>query len=901
MEDMARTEYPAMLANLQPGQAVHTLSERVKRINRINSEVADWLQERRRVEEQYVQGLRRLAQYKVPNPQSELGVFQAPWNRIIDSVESIAHSHHLLAERIEKDVEHPLRNFQHRKDVHNLNNMTNNLTAMARDLEEAQIRSDKLSRRGGRASAQKVDAASSHLEAASQQWDSQAPFIFETLQALDESRVNNLRDLLTQYQTHESDQAQRTQDNAADTLTLMLEIETEREIQSFVHRATAGKTRLPPPTRSSTRQSSIAGTTGSTPAPPSTADTARTGTGGTIGHTNTNLEPPTPSIHTPVHIPHEDESSEHGSFPPEPKPESKLRRLGTMFGGRRRQSIHGGFGQLSPQKALPTFGRLGSSHSQTRGVSPRASATNLHDSNRLSSLVETPDTPQSVSEPFSPTTAPSHENTNGVNQNEGLLDTPVPVAAPSGTVNGNGTHEPDVSDVPPPPGPPPSHVQESQQPATPGTKDSEGFTIPPPMNDPISEAQREAAGDEADQFFKLNIQNKPVDNEDPDAKLAAQSSVVNTLKLGPATRRSGTIRGRRDVRNTVYMPSAPQLPESHTTESSFSGIPASPSLPTSLSKSSAVAALASEHSIAATSDTQSVRSGNSLGSLAHPIHPVMHAPGLNSSIIETVSAVFEDGVLKTASVAGEVAFVNNPSDLSDIKSHETIRINKFSALERIGPNRIFVHNTSPEHPDQFSLDVSHLQKTQTAFSYRVFADESETPSLSQHAPLFLKLAWKPQGDKLGLLIQYNLNQEAKFTAPVTLHNVVFVATYDGRASGAQTKPTGTHLKDKHIVYWRLGDVTLTNETQKIVCRVIGLEGIEPTPGHVEVRWEYSASGEEVIGSGISISKLYEGKGKGKELSEDDPFADESLASSTEQKWVDIPVTRKLVSGKYESR
>jgi cystathionine beta-lyase/cystathionine gamma-synthase len=58
---------------MQPNQAVQTLNDRVKRINRINLEIADWLQERRRVEEQYVMGLKRLGQFRVPNAQSELG------------------------------------------------------------------------------------------------------------------------------------------------------------------------------------------------------------------------------------------------------------------------------------------------------------------------------------------------------------------------------------------------------------------------------------------------------------------------------------------------------------------------------------------------------------------------------------------------------------------------------------------------------------------------------------------------------------------------------------------------------------------------------------------------------------------------------------------------------------
>lgn len=125
-----------------------------------------------------------------------------------------------------------------------------------------------------------------------------------------------------------------------------------------------------------------------------------------------------------------------------------------------------------------------------------------------------------------------------------------------------------------------------------------------------------------------------------------------------------------------------------------------------------------------------------------------------------------------------------------------------------------------------------------------------------------------------------------------------MARYDGKATAAQTKPSGTHLKDKHLVYWRLGDVTLTSDMQKIVCRIVGADGVGPTPGHVEARWEYIASGDAVVGSGISVSRLAD-KGKNKELTEDDPFAD--AGSATSQTWVDVPVARKLVGGKYEGK
>ncbi|KAL7800273.1 Muniscin C-terminal mu homology domain-containing protein [Trichoderma ceciliae] len=900
MDETARVEYPAMLAHLQPGQAVQTLSDRMKRINKINLEIADWLQERRRVEEQYVMGMRKLAQFKAPNAQSELGVFQLPWSRIIDSVERIAQSHQLFADRLGNDVEQPLRAFPQRPDVQNMNNISNNLTVMARELDDARDRSDKLTKKGGKASTQKVDAASSKLESASQQWESQSPFIFETLQVLDESRVNMLRDLLTQFQTHESDRAQRGTDISVETLAMMLEISTEREVQGFVQKVTAGKAQ--PPSRTATRRSTT--------------------------HTSQHSasQPSAPSTPNPAsQPPPEDDVSEHNSLPNnEVKPESKLRRLGTMFGGRRRQSIHAGFGQLSlsPQKAPgATFGRLGSSHG--RAVSPMTSSSNLHESNRLSILPEMPDAPR---RPQSSSDAVHREregepslngngSTNGVGAGESLLDTPAPEMPPSSAING--THDAEQQpDVTAPPDLPPSQqsqqIQQSQQsqqsqqqeaPPQTGSKDDEGFTIRAPMNDPISEAQREAASDDSDQVFKLNIQNKPIEEEDPEAAQAALSSVANTLKLGSNNRRSMTVRGRRDVRNTIYAPVLPHFGDSQ----SDGAVPALPALPASpprppSSRPAAVAALASEASAA--SDTQSVRSGNSLGS-AHTKHPELTGPGLNASVIETVSVLFEGGELKSVSVAGEIAFANNPTgDADSAKTHETIRINNFANLERIGPNRIFVHNASPDQPDQFALDVSHLSsKTSTAFSYRVFSDESETASPGRHAPLLINPAWKTQGDKLGLLLQYQLHPECKWTAPVTLHNLVFVVSYEGKSTGAQTKPSGTHLKDKHLVYWRLGDVTLTDSAQKIVCRIVGADGVEPQPGQVEARWEYAVSGEDAVGSGISISRLEAIPSK--DAVESDPFADENPASSNpslaEQTWVDVPVTKKLVSGKYEGK
>ncbi|KAG6039400.1 hypothetical protein E4U41_002706 [Claviceps citrina] len=851
MDETARTEYPAMLASLQPGQAARILNDRVKRINRVNLEIADWLQERRRVEEQYVLGLRRLAQsHKGPNSSSELGVFQPSWSRIINAVETMAQSHHMLADKIEEDLEQPLRGFQQRQDYVNMHEMSSNLSALAKKIEKPGKRDNRTVNQ--------------------QEWESTAPYIFEKLQEVDESRVNHLRDILTLYQTHEADQAERARGIAGQTLALVIEVKTEEEIRDFASSTVAGFP--PPPTRGSTRRSSTVTRTPSVDQPPPTANTDPM-------NSNTSHPPATMGPDS-QQSQHEDDVNDQLAIE-QPK-ESKLRRLGTLF-GRRRQSVHGGFGTLSPGKSGgTTLGRLGSSHG--RALSPRVSSSNLRDSGRLASLAETPDNPTRSQNESAKEERRLHDGQNGVNGNERFN---------AGGING--AHLSDLLGDEPSLAPRPTHSNDKA-----GTlaTDSEGFTVRAPMHDPISEAQREAAAEEADQVFKLNIQNKPVHEEDPKAKQAALSNVANTLKMGPAVRRTSTIRGRRDVRNTVYVP--PAGAGATQNELAQSGISATPTLAASSSftRSPALNALASETSVAGTSDSQSVRSGHSLGSLVHAKHPELTGPGLQSSIIETVSAIFEDGVMKSASIAGELAFANNANETTSEKTHETIRLNNFQKLERIGPNRIFVHNASLDQPDQFALDLSHLSKTSIAFSYRVFAEESDPLRLGQHAPIWLNPVWKPQDDKLGLLLQYQLNPASSFASPALLHNVILVATYEGKSTGAQTKPSGTHLKDKHLVYWRLGDVTLTPDAQKIVCRITGADGACPRPGHIEARWEYAASGDELTGSGISISRLCD-KSKGKELSDDDPFADAGPPDSPT--WVDVPVVRKLVSGKYEAK
>lgn len=184
----------------------------------------------------------------------------------MNSVESIADSHHNLADRIQKDVETPLRQFASQsREMQGMSTIQGNLAAMAKEYEEAQHQSEKLSKKGGKASAQKVENAASKLQSAEQQWQAQAPFVFESLQAVDERRLNHLRDVLTQLETHESDRIERSRVAVEQTVSALLEVNTAQEIRNWSEMTTAGR----PVTDRPARQVSSAGesVTGSNPLP----------------------------------------------------------------------------------------------------------------------------------------------------------------------------------------------------------------------------------------------------------------------------------------------------------------------------------------------------------------------------------------------------------------------------------------------------------------------------------------------------------------------------------------------------------------------------------------------------------------------------------------------------------
>ncbi len=389
------------------------------------------------------------------------------------------------------------------------------------------------------------------------------------------------------------------------------------------------------------------------------------------------------------------------------------------------------------------------------------------------------------------------------------------------------------------------------------------------------------------------------------------------------------MRGRRDVRNTVFIPN----PEPPLLDNEPSlAYDASPSALTGLGVSGAAEAgiAAASHSDSTTaspikapgmipevrtiSDTISVHSTQSLGKMVH--HPEMHEPGLNCSVIETVSTWFSDGTVSKSFVVGEVALAYNLSQVTT--DTETIRLENFQMLEKIAPNPSFVSATasekgkekatSEEGAGQYNVTLSGIKRSSpvVAFKYQLHLDPT---NLSAYSPVLLTPAWQIQDAQVSVIVMYTLNPAFVISAietplttnSITLRNVVLSITLDpsadaGKATSAMMAPqNGAAFKRKQgLVVWKLPELAVSNEQQRLLARFV-TTGPKARPGHIEARWELPGT----TGSRLGVSSL-RGAGKSKEAAAD-PFADDGTAlASPARVWSEVHTARSLVSGRYSA-
>jgi len=290
-------------------------------------------------------------------------------------------------------------------------------------------------------------------------------------------------------------------------------------------------------------------------------------------------------------------------------------------------------------------------------------------------------------------------------------------------------------------------------------------------------------------------------------------------------------------------------------------------------------------------DTGSIRSGRSLTSTgSHGLkHHDLHQTGLNASVIETIGARFENGKAVSSSLIGEIALAYNPTDLSSPTGTENIRLENFASLEKVAPNPAFITQSPKE--GEYSVNLSQLAKTQVAFKYQVRADDT-----GSQAPLLITPAFKIETSQASVIVSYSLNPAFNMHAreSVTLSGVALALTLEGsRATGCLSRPAGTFNRERNLIFWQLGDITVKvgAAPEKLLAR-FATES-EATSGHVDARWEITGENAQPLGSGLAVSMQSQSGGTG-----DDPFADDDGLTSV---WKGVQGAKKLVSGAYSAK
>ncbi|KAJ5950428.1 Fps/Fes/Fer/CIP4 homology [Penicillium vulpinum] len=887
--ELSRQEYPTLLATLHPGQATTVLNDRIRVINKINADIADYLQERRRVEEAYAQGLRKLAHRPQLDNAAALGIFQIPWQRIISATETLAVSHEILANKIEEDVERPLRDFSSKSpEMKSMPGIQSSLAGLAKNVETAQKKVDKARARGAKG-ADKLASEIANAEEVHQQWDSRAPFVFEQLQAADETRLNHLRDVLTQLETHEVDQVERGRQAAESCLNLLLNVETADEIKTFAARMAGPRV---PVTQAITRSQTERAETPSTFEPRyERTPTAPTERQFSTPATEAPLPPP-PRIQDDAASQLSEASERHAisQAPPAPVPEAQprhtplggLRRLGTVMN--RRKSV-----------ALPSAGSFDRKAEKKR--SPFA-AFKRADSRDL----QIPESP--------PTTAPDRPGTSftdnsslrnpSVSHDRAGLDTAaaMPEVHPEAARNGTAPEGLGLTN---------DHVNQPHV-------DSEGFTQRPATIDEITRAQNEASGlDESG--LNLTIRDQPI-FEDESQATRAMNDMANTLRMRapqPGMRRNaGTIRGRRDVRNTVFIASpGNELPPS--SAGSESQQPTSP-IRHMTSPSIAPSVATDDHAM---SDTTSIRSGHTTG-LGASVHPDLYETGLNASVIETINAWFSEGNVTKSFVVGELALANNSTPGTAV-DHARIRLDNFQVLEKVAANPHFVKDASRDAGDdkrgEYDIQLGSISRPipTVAFKYQLHIDPTNP---SAYCPVIFKPVWNLEELQASAIIYYTLNPSfvSHTGEPITLKNLVLTINLDTATEDPVTKQpresvshavsaamypnTGAVFRRKtSTVTWRIPELEVKAPTTpgaegKFLVRfVTSTPG--PRKGTVEAKFELrNAESASQLGISRATSES--------EQMEADPFADEGRETQSAASWLGVPTTRKLISGKYVS-
>ncbi|OLL22803.1 Cytoskeletal protein syp1 [Neolecta irregularis DAH-3] len=249
---LGRSEYPnAFLANLTPIAATSQLRDRLKRARALNEELASWFKERQvqsslitwidpfsaAIEETYARNLQKLSRKTVVTEHSALGEFNAIWQRILETTIELGASHSTFASKLAEEIEFTLLAFEaHDEDWHGMRHVESNIASLAKYVELAEGKVEKVKKKG-KALPTKVEQVLESMSIVRGQWETEAPFVFERFQAIDERRLEFIKDIYHKYENLEIEQAKRKTEISDGVLLDIGNLSVKSEIDNYVQRS----------------------------------------------------------------------------------------------------------------------------------------------------------------------------------------------------------------------------------------------------------------------------------------------------------------------------------------------------------------------------------------------------------------------------------------------------------------------------------------------------------------------------------------------------------------------------------------------------------------------------------------------------------------------------------------
>ncbi|KAI7822710.1 Muniscin C-terminal mu homology domain-containing protein [Gamsiella multidivaricata] len=225
----------------RPQDGLDAVQARLRRGKALHEQFANYFKERAHIEDMYAKNISKAFQKHFVTDTQALGTFTAPWEKLNAETVELATLHGQLSLRITNEVERPLRDFaKTNSEWQNLSLAETNCNRIAKEFDEKQVKVAKYTKAVERVSGKKAEAAeqklidyTKQLESTRTAWRLEGPVILQKYQAVDQSRLDNLKQVVSAFEAIQTEVMLQIVEMSSRTSTSTSEFDPIMDIELF--------------------------------------------------------------------------------------------------------------------------------------------------------------------------------------------------------------------------------------------------------------------------------------------------------------------------------------------------------------------------------------------------------------------------------------------------------------------------------------------------------------------------------------------------------------------------------------------------------------------------------------------------------------------------------------------